>query len=82
MVGFKRLELFRYAEGLCVQCLHVGSYDDEPATLRMLHEFVEQQGYQLDFTGGHLHHEIYLSDVRRCKPENLKTVIRLPLKKQ
>lgn len=78
----ERLELFRYTEGLCVQCLHVGSYDDEPATLRMLHDFVEQQGYQLDFTGGRLHHEIYLSDVRRCKPENLKTVIRLPLKKQ
>lgn len=78
----ERLQLFHYDEGLCVQCLHVGSYDAEMDTLNMMHEFAEQQGYQPDFASGRQHHEIYLSDARRCKPENLKTVIRVPLKKQ
>lgn len=77
-----RLELFHYTEGLCVQCLHVGPYDDEPATVAAMRDFAAAQGYTLDWpadSAGRLHHEIYLSDARRCKPENLKTVIRLPL---
>lgn len=77
----ERLQLFRYTEGLCVQCLHVGSYDDEPATLAAMCDFAAAQGYAPDLTDGRRHHEIYLSDPRRCKPENLKTVIRLPIKK-
>ncbi len=81
-----RLELFRYTEGLCVQCLHVGPYDNEPATVAAMRDFAAAQGYALDEIKSpneqlpvRRHHEIYLSDPRRCKPENMKTVIRLPL---
>ena len=74
-VGFLTVE-----EGLCVQCMHIGSYDDEPATVVMMHEFMEQKGYELDITDKRLHHEIYLSDARKIAPEKLKTVIRHPIK--
>ena len=74
-VGFLTVE-----EGLCVQCMHIGSYDDEPATVVMMHEFMKQQGYELDITDKRLHHEIYLSDARKVAPEKLKTVIRHPIK--
>ena len=74
-VGFLTVE-----EGLCVQCMHIGSYDDEPATVVMMHEFMEQQGYELDITDKRLHHEIYLSDARKVALEKLKTVIRHPIK--
>ena len=74
-VGFLTVE-----EGLCVQCMHIGSYDDEPATVVMMHEFMEQKGYELDITDKRLHHEIYLSDARMIAPEKLKTVIRHPIK--
>ena len=74
-VGFLTVE-----EGLCVQCMHIGSYDDEPATVVMMHEFMEQKGYELDITDKRLHHEIYLSDARKIAPKKLKTVIRHPIK--
>ena len=61
--------------------MHVGSYDDEPATVSSLHGYMDAHGYQLDLHNPRYHHEIYLSDPRRCKPENLKTVIRHPIKK-
>lgn len=57
-------------EGLCVQCMHIGPYDDEPATVTAMEEYAKDQGYEADFREGQFHHEIYLSDVRRCKPEN------------
>ncbi len=79
-MDFSKVEFFAYEEGLCVQCMHIGPYDDEPATVRNMEEFAQGQGYRLDFESGRYHHEIYLSDVRRCKPENLKTVIRQPIK--
>lgn len=75
-----RTEFFTYKEGLCVQCMHIGSYDDEPATLRKMDEFLSENGYQPDLSGERLHHEIYLSDPRRTAPERLKTVIRQPIK--
>ena len=78
---FSKVEFLTYDEGLCVQCMHIGSYDDEPATVAMMHEFMEQQGYELDITDKRLHHEIYLSDARKVTPEKLKTVIRHPIKK-
>jgi len=56
--------------------------DDEPAAVSMMHEFMEQQGYELDITDKRLHHEIYLSDPRKVAPEKLKTVIRHPIKKK
>lgn len=77
---FSKVEFITYDEGLCVQCMHIGPYDDEPETVQAMHEFMNEQGYILDFGSSRYHHEIYLSDVRRCKPENLKTVIRHPIK--
>lgn len=76
-----KVEFLAYDEGLCVQCMHIGPYDDEPATVRMMHEFMEEQGYALDITEKRLHHEIYLSDARRVAPEKLRTVIRHPIRK-
>ena len=78
--NFSKVEFLTVEEGLCVQCMHIGSYDDEPATVAMMHEFMEQQGYELDITDKRLHHEIYLSDARMVDPEKLKTVIRHPIK--
>ena len=78
---FSKVEFFSWEEGLCVQCMHLGPYDDEPATVAAMEEYAEEQGYGLDFSQGRFHHEIYLSDVRRCKPEKLKTVIRQPIKR-
>lgn len=77
---FSPVEFFHWKEGLCVQCMHIGPYDDEPATVAAMEEYAKGQGYELDFRQGRFHHEIYLSDVRRCKPENLKTVIRQSIK--
>lgn len=77
---FSKVEFFTYDEGLCVQCMHIGSYDSEPATIEMMHDFMTGEGYELDITDKRLHHEIYLSDARRVTPEKLKTVIRHPVK--
>ena len=77
---FSKVEFFTYEEGLCVQCMHIGSYDDEPATVDRMHEFMAEQGYSLDITDKRMHHEIYLSDARKVAPEKLKTVIRHPIK--
>ena len=81
-MDFSKVEFLTVEEGLCVQCMHTGSYDDEPATVSMMHEFIESQGYALDITDKRLHHEIYLSDARKVAPEKLKTVIRHPIKKK
>ncbi len=78
---FSRVEFLPYDEGLCVQCMHTGPFDSEPATVARMHEWMEQQGYVLDFSESRLHHEIYLSDARKVAPEKLKTVIRHPIKK-
>lgn len=77
---FSRVEFFTFGEGLCVQCLHVGSYDDEPATIAKMHEFIRENGYVLDVSELRRHHEIYLSNPRKTAPEKLKTVIRLPIR--
>ena len=78
---FSRAELLTYDEGLCVQCMHIGPYDDEPATVELMHRFMEEQGCVLDINDARLHHEIYLSDARKVAPEKLKTVIRHPVKR-
>lgn len=78
---FSKVEFLTYDEGLCVQCMHIGSYDDEPATIEMMHDFMTREGFELDITDRRFHHEIYLSDARRVAPEKLKTVIRHPVKK-
>lgn len=81
-MDFSKVEFFPYDEGLCVQCMHIGSYDDEPATITLMHQYMEEQGYQLDITDERYHHEIYLSDPRRSDVSRLKTVLRHPIKKR
>jgi hypothetical protein len=78
---FSKVEFLTYDEGLCVQCMHIGSYDDEPATVQIMHDYMEALGYVLDITDQRMHHEIYLSDARKVAPEKLKTVIRHPIRK-
>ena len=78
---FSKAEFLTFDEGLCVQCMHIGPYDTEPATVSLMHAYAEQQGYMPDITDKRLHHEIYLSDARKVAPEKLKTVIRHPIRK-
>ena len=77
---FSKVEFLRFHEGLCVQCMHIGSYDEEPKTVDAMHAYMASQGYALDFSDSRLHHEIYLSDPRKCAPENLRTVLRHPIR--
>lgn len=78
---FSKVEFLTYDEGVCVQCMHVGSYDDEPKTVALMHEYMAVNGYALDISESRYHHEIYLSDPRKCAGEKLKTVVRHPIKK-
>lgn len=71
----------RIEEGLCVQCLHIGAYDDEPATVAAMDRFLRDKEYEDDFSETRLHHEIYLSDPRKVEPEKRKTVIRHPIRR-
>ncbi|MBR5979264.1 MAG: GyrI-like domain-containing protein [Oscillospiraceae bacterium] len=79
---FSKAEFFTYDEGLCVQCMHIGAYDDEPATVRQMHDFIESEGFVTDISDTRLHHEIYLSDARKVAPEKLRTVIRHPIRRK
>lgn len=74
-------EFLTVNEGLCVQVMHLGPFDDEPATVALMDAFLEQNGYVNDFTDQRLHHEIYMSDARKVAPEKWKTVIRHPIRK-
>ena len=78
---FSRVEFFTYDEGLCVQCMHIGSYDEEITTVNLMHEYAKDNGYELDITDTRYHHEIYLSNPRKCNINKLKTVIRHPIKR-
>ena len=69
-------------EGLCVQIMHLGPFDEEPKTVALMEEYLEKHGYVTDLTADRLHHEIYLSDARKVAPERWKTVIRHPIKKK
>ena len=79
---FSKAEFLTYDEGECVQCMHIGPYDDEPATVERMHAYMENLGYVLDITDRRHHHEIYLSDARKVAPEKRKTVIRHPIRKR
>lgn len=79
---FSKVEFFTYDEGLCVQCMHIGPYNDEPITVEAMHEYMIEQGYELDITDERFHHEVYISDVRKTSPEKFKTVLRHPIKKK
>ncbi len=79
---FSKVEFLSYDEGLCVQCMHIGSYDDEPSTIATMHEYANEKGYELDITKTRYHHEIYLSYPNKTEISHLKTVIRHPIKKK
>ena len=74
-------EFLTIDEGLCVQIMHIGPYDNEPASVALMDRFLAENSYENDITATRLHHEIYLSDARKVAPENWKTVIRHPIKK-
>ncbi len=80
-LDISKAKLMKYDEGLCVQIMHKGAYDDEPASIMQMKQFVAENGYAEDFSDGRYHHEIYLSDPRKTAPEKLKTVIRHPIRK-
>lgn len=73
-------EFLTIDEGLCVQIMHIGPFDDDPATVALMDAYIAEKGYKNDFSDSRMHHEIYLSDVRRVPPEKWKTVIRHPIK--
>lgn len=74
-------EFLTVDEGLCVQIMHHGPFDDEPATVALMDEFLKENGYENDITDKRLHHEIYMSDARKVAPEKWQTVIRHPIRK-
>ena len=78
-LDFSRTEFFTYRGGLCVQCMHVGPYDAEPATIEKMDAYAAERGYAVDIGASRFHHEIYLGDPRRCDETKLKTVIRHPV---
>jgi len=79
-LDFSPVKLLEVDEGLCVQCMHVGPYDDEPATVAAMHECASSLGYVPDFSDTRRHHEIYLSDPRKADPAKMKTVVRHPVR--
>lgn len=79
---FSKVEFLTYDEGICVQCMHIGSYDNEPDTIKMMKDYAEKNGYEINITDTRFHHEIYLSDPRRCDVSKLKTIIRHPVVKK
>ena len=81
-MDFSKVEFLEIEEGLCVQCMHSGSYDEEPATVAAMDKFIADNGYENDISDTRRHHEIYLSDARKVAPEKLKTVIRHPIRKK
>jgi len=74
-------EFLTIDEGLCVQIMHQGSFDSEPATVALLEDYLKKQGYENNINEQRLHHEIYMSNARKVAPEKWKTVIRHPIKK-
>ena len=74
-------EFLTVDEGLCVQIMHIGPFDDEPAAVAVMDEYIKENGYVNDITDKRLHHEIYMSDARKVAPEKWKTVIRHPIRK-
>ena len=79
-LDLSRTKLKKINEGLCVQIMHHGSYDDEPDSIEKMKSYIALNGYKEDLSDKRLHHEIYLSDPRKCAPERIRTVIRHPIK--
>ena len=78
---FSKVEFLTCNEGLCVQCMHIGAFDEESGTIALMNAFLRENGYANDFSSGRMHHEIYLSDARRVPQEKWRTVIRHPINK-
>ena len=76
-----KAEFITVDEGLCVQVMHIGPFDNEPETVTAMDRYIVENGYENDFSDTRLHHEIYLSDARKVPPEKWKTVIRHPIRK-
>jgi hypothetical protein len=81
-IGTEKANYIKIKEGLCVQCLHIGSFDDEPKTIKLIDGFIEENNVLKDITEKRRHHEIYLSDPRKTEPVKMKTVLRIPVKKK
>lgn len=81
-IDCSKAEFLTWEEGLCVQILHVGPFDDEPASVARMDGYLAENGYENDFSDQRFHHEIYLSDARKVAPEKWKTVIRHPIRKK
>lgn len=79
-IDCSKAEFITIDEGLCVQMMHIGPFDNEPTTVNIMDLYLEMNGYQSDFSYKRLHHEIYLSDNRKVSPDKLKTIIRHPIK--
>lgn len=79
-IDISNARLAAYSEGVCVQCMHIGPYDTEPATVAQMESFAAQNGYLPDWSDGRFHHEIYISDPRKVAPEKCRTVLRHPIK--
>ena len=80
-IDTSKAKFLKIEEGLCVQCLHTGAYDDEPKTLKLMNDFIAENGLQSDINETRRHHEIYLSDPRKTEASKLKTVLRIPVRK-
>ena len=78
-IDCSKVEFFTFEEGLCVQMMHYGSFDEEETTVEIMNQYLQEKGYRNDFNKSRLHHEIYLSDARKVVPEKWKTVIRHPI---
>lgn len=78
-IDCSKVEFFTFEEGLCVQMMHQGSFDEEETTVEIMNQYLQEKGYRNDFNKSRLHHEIYLSDARKVIPEKWKTVIRHPI---
>ena len=81
-ISTEQAYLFKFNEGLCVQCMHIGPYSDEPKTLNLIDDFITGNNLIKDITDKRRHHEIYLSDPMKTEPEKIKTVLRIPVKKK
>ncbi|MBP3440469.1 MAG: GyrI-like domain-containing protein [Tidjanibacter sp.] len=81
-IDCSKVEFLTIREGLSVQIMHIGPYDDEPQSVALMHAWAEQNGYEIDLSEERLHHEIYLSDARKTPPSKLRTVIRHPVRKR
>jgi len=80
-ISTEKAKFMKIKEGLCVQCMHTGAYDNEPQTLKLMNDFIAKNGLQSDINETRMHHEIYLSDPRKTEVSKLKTVLRIPVKK-